>query len=116
MERCLTELLRSHPARTEASVGTVRLADLPAGRHRDPLPARESADGAAAGPLDAHLHRRWAQKSQVELPYTISHETAGWVHAVGRTRADPHVRSAGRPVPLRAWHCRAAPGVPGPAR
>ncbi|WP_433477783.1 alcohol dehydrogenase catalytic domain-containing protein [Spirillospora sp. CA-142024] len=33
---------------------------------------------------DLHvLEGQWAEKSQVELPYTIGHENAGWVHAVG---------------------------------
>ncbi|NUQ32097.1 MAG: NAD(P)-dependent alcohol dehydrogenase, partial [Dermatophilaceae bacterium] len=29
------------------------------------------------------LEGQWAEKSQVVLPYTIGHENAGWVHAVG---------------------------------
>jgi NAD+-dependent secondary alcohol dehydrogenase Adh1 len=33
---------------------------------------------------DIHiLEGQWAEKSQVRLPYTIGHENAGWVHAVG---------------------------------
>ena len=33
---------------------------------------------------DLHiLEGQWAEKSGVALPYTIGHENAGWVHAVG---------------------------------
>jgi metal-sulfur cluster biosynthetic enzyme len=37
MERCLTALLRSEPARRESSLGTVTLAELPSGRATDAL-------------------------------------------------------------------------------
>jgi NAD+-dependent secondary alcohol dehydrogenase Adh1 len=40
----------------------------------------------AAGVCRTDLHileGQWAEKSGVELPYTIGHENAGWVHAVG---------------------------------
>ncbi|MBA8793723.1 NAD+-dependent secondary alcohol dehydrogenase Adh1 [Friedmanniella endophytica] len=40
----------------------------------------------AAGVCRTDLHileGQWAEKSQVQLPYTIGHENAGWVHAVG---------------------------------
>lgn len=29
------------------------------------------------------IEGQWAEKSGVQLPYTIGHENAGWVHAVG---------------------------------
>jgi NAD+-dependent secondary alcohol dehydrogenase Adh1 len=33
---------------------------------------------------DLHIQEgQWAEKSQVELPYTLGHENAGWVHAIG---------------------------------
>jgi len=33
---------------------------------------------------DLHIQEgQWADKSQVELPYTPGHENAGWVHAIG---------------------------------
>jgi NAD+-dependent secondary alcohol dehydrogenase Adh1 len=33
---------------------------------------------------DLHiLEGQWAEKSNVKLPYTIGHENAGWVHALG---------------------------------
>ncbi|MGW2090646.1 NAD(P)-dependent alcohol dehydrogenase [Promicromonospora sukumoe] len=40
--------------------------------------------GAGVCRTDLHiLEGQWAQKSGVTLPYTIGHENAGWVHAVG---------------------------------
>ncbi|MCW2637018.1 MAG: hypothetical protein JWQ99_3385 [Blastococcus sp.] len=40
--------------------------------------------GAGVCRTDIHiLEGQWAEKSGVELPYTIGHENAGWVHAVG---------------------------------
>jgi NAD+-dependent secondary alcohol dehydrogenase Adh1 len=40
--------------------------------------------GAGVCRTDIHiLEGQWAEKSGVQLPYTIGHENAGWVHAVG---------------------------------
>src|SRR3954447_8485014 len=40
--------------------------------------------GAGVCRTDLHvLEGQWAEKSQVQLPYTIGHENAGWVAAVG---------------------------------
>jgi NAD+-dependent secondary alcohol dehydrogenase Adh1 len=40
--------------------------------------------GAGVCRTDLHIiEEQWADKSGVELPYTIGHENAGWVHAVG---------------------------------
>ncbi|TQS47049.1 NAD(P)-dependent alcohol dehydrogenase [Cryptosporangium phraense] len=40
--------------------------------------------GAGVCRTDLHiLEGQWAEKSQVRLPYTIGHENAGWVAAVG---------------------------------
>jgi NAD+-dependent secondary alcohol dehydrogenase Adh1 len=40
--------------------------------------------GAGVCRTDLHiLEGQWADKSGVQLPYTIGHENAGWVHAVG---------------------------------
>ncbi len=67
------------------------------GYHQD-LQLDEVPDPQVAGPLDVvvrigaagvcrtdlHiLEGQWAEKSGVQLPYTIGHENAGWVHAVG---------------------------------
>ena len=66
--------------------------------YHDPLQMNEVPDPTPSGPLDVvvkiggagvcrtdlHiLEGQWAEKSQVQLPYTIGHENAGWVHAVG---------------------------------
>ncbi|MFD4677018.1 NAD(P)-dependent alcohol dehydrogenase [Lentzea sp. NPDC058450] len=68
-----------------------------AGYHR-PLEMTEVAEPQVTGPFDVvvriggagvcrtdlHiLEGQWAEKSGVTLPYTIGHENAGWVHAVG---------------------------------
>jgi NAD+-dependent secondary alcohol dehydrogenase Adh1 len=40
--------------------------------------------GAGVCRTDLHiLEGQWAEKSGVTLPYTIGHENAGWVHAIG---------------------------------
>ena len=40
--------------------------------------------GAGVCRTDIHiLEGQWAEKSGVTLPYTIGHENAGWVHAIG---------------------------------
>jgi NAD+-dependent secondary alcohol dehydrogenase Adh1 len=40
--------------------------------------------GAGVCRTDLHiLEGQWAEKSNVQLPYTIGHENAGWVDAVG---------------------------------
>ena len=66
--------------------------------YHDKLQMNEIADPQVTGPLDVivkiggagvcrtdlHiLEGQWAEKSGVALPYTIGHENAGWVHAVG---------------------------------
>ncbi|TVT56315.1 NAD(P)-dependent alcohol dehydrogenase [Amycolatopsis rhizosphaerae] len=67
------------------------------GYHRN-LELRDVEEPKISGPLDVvvrvgaagvcrtdlHiLEGQWAEKSGVTLPYTIGHENAGWVHAVG---------------------------------
>lgn len=66
--------------------------------YHNKLEMREIEDPVPAGPLDVivriggagvcrtdlHiLEGQWEAKSGVQLPYTIGHENAGWVHAVG---------------------------------
>ena len=51
---------------------------------RGPLDVVVKIGGAGVCRTDLHiLEGQWAEKSQVTLPYTIGHENAGWVHAVG---------------------------------
>jgi NAD+-dependent secondary alcohol dehydrogenase Adh1 len=66
--------------------------------YHQPLKVEEVEEPEALGPLDVvvkigaaglcrtdlHIQEgQWAEKSQVQLPYTPGHENAGWVHEVG---------------------------------
>jgi NAD+-dependent secondary alcohol dehydrogenase Adh1 len=66
--------------------------------YHQPLQVEQADEPKAAGPLDVvvrvgaaglcrtdlHIQEgQWAEKSQVELPYTPGHENAGWIHEVG---------------------------------
>src|ERR671937_2105235 len=66
--------------------------------YHEPLKLDQVDEPKATGPLDVvvkigaaglcrtdlHIQEgQWAEKSQVELPYTPGHENAGWVHEVG---------------------------------
>src|SRR5688572_5067299 len=63
-----------------------------------PLKIEETDEPKATGPLDVvvrigaaglcrtdlHIQEgQWAEKSQVQLPYTPGHENAGWIHEIG---------------------------------
>ncbi len=51
---------------------------------KDPWDVVVRIGGAGVCRTDLHiLEGQWAEKSQVQLPYTIGHENAGWVHSVG---------------------------------
>ena len=67
-------------------------------RYHDPLKVEELDEPTITGPhdvivrvggaglcrTDLHIQEgQWAEKSGVELPYTLGHENAGWVHEVG---------------------------------
>lgn len=65
--------------------------------------------GAGLCRTDLHIvEGQWAPKSQVALPYTLGHENAGWVHAVGSAVEHLH---PGDPVILHplltCGYCRA---------
>jgi len=66
--------------------------------YHDPLALDEVDEPRTVGPLDVvvrigaaglcrtdlHIQEgQWAEKSGVELPYTLGHENAGWIHEVG---------------------------------
>ena len=66
--------------------------------YHDPLEVEQVAEPEVADPhdvivrlggaglcrTDLHIQEgQWAEKSGVELPYTLGHENAGWVHEVG---------------------------------
>ena len=60
------------------------MADVPAPEVTGPHHVIVRIGGAGVCRTDIHiLEGQWAEKSGVELPYTIGHENAGWVHAVG---------------------------------
>jgi NAD+-dependent secondary alcohol dehydrogenase Adh1 len=62
----------------------LEMAEVPAPEVTGPYDVIVRIGGAGVCRTDIHiLEGQWAQKSGVELPYTIGHENAGWVHAVG---------------------------------
>lgn len=62
----------------------LRMQDVPVPEPEGPLDVVVKIGGAGVCRTDLHiLEGQWAQKSGVELPYTIGHENAGWVHAAG---------------------------------
>ena len=62
----------------------MQLIDVPDPVVSGPFDVVVKIGGAGVCRTDLHvLEGQWAEKSNVELPYTIGHENAGWVHAVG---------------------------------
>ncbi|WP_369135147.1 NAD(P)-dependent alcohol dehydrogenase [Modestobacter sp. I12A-02662] len=62
----------------------LQLADVPRPEVTGPHDVVVKIGGAGVCRTDLHvLEGQWAEKSQVQLPYTIGHENAGWVAAVG---------------------------------
>src|SRR3954471_6448521 len=62
----------------------LELAEVPVPTPAGPFDVVVKIGGAGVCRTDLHiLEGQWAEKSQVSLPYTIGHENAGWVHAVG---------------------------------
>lgn len=62
----------------------LRMDDVPAPEVTGPHDVVVKIGGAGVCRTDLHiLEGQWAEKSQVALPYTIGHENAGWVAAVG---------------------------------
>ncbi|MGW4440784.1 NAD(P)-dependent alcohol dehydrogenase [Streptomyces sp. NPDC004596] len=60
------------------------MTDVPEPSVTGPYDVVVRIGGAGVCRTDLHiLEGQWAQKSGVTLPYTIGHENAGWVHAVG---------------------------------
>jgi NAD+-dependent secondary alcohol dehydrogenase Adh1 len=61
---------------------TVENVDEP--KITDPHDVIVRMGGAGLCRTDLHIQEgQWAEKSGVELPYTLGHENAGWVHEVG---------------------------------
>jgi len=62
----------------------LELTEVPVPEPDGPFDVVVRIGGAGVCRTDLHiLEGQWAEKSQVALPYTIGHENAGWVHAVG---------------------------------
>ncbi|MDQ0380911.1 NAD(P)-dependent alcohol dehydrogenase [Amycolatopsis thermophila] len=62
----------------------LRMTEVPQPQVTGPFDVIVRIGGAGVCRTDIHiLEGQWAQKSGVTLPYTIGHENAGWVHAVG---------------------------------
>jgi len=62
----------------------LEMAEVPVPTPTGPFDVIVKIGGAGVCRTDLHiLEGQWAEKSQVQLPYTIGHENAGWVHAIG---------------------------------
>ncbi|KQY50131.1 MULTISPECIES: NAD(P)-dependent alcohol dehydrogenase [unclassified Nocardioides] len=62
----------------------MQLTEVPDPEVQGPFDVVVRIGGAGVCRTDLHvLEGQWEAKSGVELPYTIGHENAGWVHAVG---------------------------------
>ena len=62
----------------------LQLTDIPEPKVEGPLDVIVQIGGAGVCRTDLHiLEGQWEAKTGVELPYTIGHENAGWVHAAG---------------------------------
>jgi NAD+-dependent secondary alcohol dehydrogenase Adh1 len=98
--------VRVHEYQQSVSIDDVPVPELQS--HRDVV---VRVGGAGVCRTDLHLIDGWLKDVlPVELPFTVGHETAGWVEAVGKDVT--HVRE-GDPVivhPLRTcglcWSCR----------
>src|ERR1700722_2843738 len=62
----------------------LQMSDIPRPEITGPHDVIVKIGGAGVCRTDIHiLEGQWAEKTQVTLPYTIGHENAGWVDAVG---------------------------------
>jgi NAD+-dependent secondary alcohol dehydrogenase Adh1 len=62
----------------------LEMTELPVPEATGPFDVVVRIGGAGVCRTDLHiLEGQWEEKSGVTLPYTIGHENAGWVHAVG---------------------------------
>jgi NAD+-dependent secondary alcohol dehydrogenase Adh1 len=60
------------------------IEDVPEPTVKGPLDVVVKIGGAGVCRTDLHvIEGQWADRSGVQLPYTIGHENAGWVHEVG---------------------------------
>ena len=58
--------------------------EVPDPKINSPLDVIVKIGGAGVCRTDLHIiEGQWAERTQTELPYTLGHENAGWVHEVG---------------------------------
>jgi len=58
--------------------------EVPEPTVKGPLDVVVKIGGAGVCRTDLHIiEGQWAERTQTELPYTLGHENAGWVHEVG---------------------------------
>ena len=89
----------------------LQLTDVAEPEIRTPYDVIVRIGGAGVCRTDLHiLEGQWEAKSNVTLPYTIGHENAGWVHAVGDAVTNVAVGDKVIVHPLD--HLRAVPRVP----
>ncbi|KXT18872.1 hypothetical protein AC579_3559 [Pseudocercospora musae] len=63
----------------------LEMQDSPEPKIESPLDVVVKIGAAGVCRTDIHiLEGQWKEKSGVKLPYTIGHENAGWIHAVGQ--------------------------------
>src|SRR6478609_1782699 len=62
----------------------LKIDDIPEPQATGPFDVVVRIGAAGVCRTDLHiLEGQWAEKTQLQLPYTIGHENAGWVHAIG---------------------------------
>jgi NAD+-dependent secondary alcohol dehydrogenase Adh1 len=62
----------------------MEMQDVPIPTLQSPFDVIVKVGAAGVCRTDIHIcDGEWKEKSNVELPYTIGHENAGWVHEVG---------------------------------
>ncbi len=89
----------------------LEMKEVPVPTPTGPFDVVVKIGGAGVCRTDLHiLEGQWAEKSQVQLPYTIGHENAGWVDAVGS--AVTNVTRGRQGHRASADHLRAVPRVP----
>jgi NAD+-dependent secondary alcohol dehydrogenase Adh1 len=67
----------------------LEMAEIPVPEVTGPFDVIVKIGGAGVCRTDLHiLEGQWVDRSGVTLPYTIGHENAGWVHAVGAAVAN----------------------------
>ena len=71
-------------ARLHAYREALKLDDIGEPKADGPLDVVVRIGAAGLCRTDLHIQEgQWAEKSGVELPYTLGHENAGWVHEIG---------------------------------